>query len=687
MSLDTDEDVSSTEQYFTICTMHDPPVQVTLHIAQLRSLDIPVFTACRNFIESKSGYVLSIDACALREPWEIVFATFESGTRYAIDINYICDIRNIYNYLLAGDLDEFYEFASEQLEQLNTDYSAVSVECIQQLLAFHQIAYGYTPANSAEYDTEKLIPFEFPASSILAAQYIVLKNRIATACVENPLDTPLWEYLNYMCDNIEKVASLDETIDIHNCLITNNYKPSVDIFMSTQMTNWVCIKKVLSDKCVWSGGSLQMALDAHRIPETSDLDLWINDLQTVKKITRHISDVYEGKVYFVHNRSIVTVYIDKSYKPDEPKHPIQLIYVGDASNFYNTIRSFDMDYVRCFTNGKTINYTAECKQAHLTKQIRYTHKALSANRIHKAVERGFTIVSPHQVIPSKIKTTADYFFPDARIFPVEYNCKILSKFNTPSVVVTDPDQIGEIEPFVHGSPNDSYTFTEITREELNDRIVSEITLTDVRRAGRIFHIFNFNKIVVADLRNVKVFSSYKYTEGSTQTHLSVYKVDPAIIETVKRLEEHVQVLSKSHIECKRAGLSSKIKQIDIPESKQGLTVKITAFKTKIYNGVTGEEIKDDRIDWRHKTVSMTVEYQGIICVNKSSMCLIPHVSKIQVYPASFQHDVSGVIGIRVGGKRIGLSNTVDEIAELERYETDAMIPMEVAEDPTEDSED
>lgn len=683
MSLDTDEADAvpiDKSKHFKVSTLHDPPVEVSLPLEKLDALNIPIFIVCNNFNEGKQGYVLSIDVCPAREPWVKIFNAFKAGNRYTTDINFIHDIATIYDYLLAGDVNEYYRYVREQLKSNGEiDYSSLSIDCIKQLLAFHAIS-------SSEPD-QNLIPFEFPTTSKQTVQYIALRNRVSAACVEKPINPWLWEYLIYMCHNIEKLVSLDANVHIYDRLITYTYNRAVDDFMTTQMTNWACVKNLMSDNCVWAGGSLQMALDGHQIPETSDIDLWINDLPTVKVLMSRISSIFDGKVYFVHNRSVITVYIDKSYKPDEPKHPIQLIYIGDNENFYNgVIGSFDMDYIRCFTDGKIIRYTAECKWSHITKRIRYTANSLNSNRIKKAEDRGFIIVAPHTVIPSKIKTDLDYFFPDSRLFPVEYNCRILSKFNVNSTVVTEPDKISEIEPFVKSGAKDSYIFTEISREALNNRIITDITLTDGQRAyDRKFYVIYFNKTVVADLRNIKVLGSYKSSEQSPMTNLLLYKIDPAIIETIKKLEEHVSVLAKNHTECRRATLASKIKPLDdLPESKHGFYVKVDDYRTKVYNGVTGEEIKAKNVKWAHKTINVTVEFQGVIRVNTSGLYLLTRATKIQVFPSTFQHNPASIIGIREVGKRVEISDTMDEIADLERYETDAVLLDEVVEHPVEE---
>lgn len=175
-------------------------------------------------------------------------------------------------------------------------------------------------------------------------------------------------------------------------------------------------RSMLSDKCVLAGGALVVCMfpdiDMSMLSPDSDVDLWVFDRETLSDLLTHFETTKKGSVRFLKNGPVTTVL------ENDAGVAIQIIarFGLDKSKTQalDVIRSFDVDYIQAFDNGKEVYLLPECMRAWEERRVVKSHLAVSKSRFDKAREKKFEVSSDLEkrvTILEEKKSRYDFFYP------------------------------------------------------------------------------------------------------------------------------------------------------------------------------------------------------------------------------------------------------------------------------------
>lgn len=147
-----------------------------------------------------------------------------------------------------------------------------------------------------------------------------------------------------------------------------------------------------SENVIIAGGSvLNLILKKPRYYENSDIDIFIkNDKEILKNVLKYFEN-YD--VSYELNKSVINIKINNI------KKIFQIIFV-DAENNFDIIDSFDLDYCKCYYDGKNIYCSPDFLKS-ITYMTVFTNSFDKYNyeeRITKAWMKGFNINSSNKIL-------------------------------------------------------------------------------------------------------------------------------------------------------------------------------------------------------------------------------------------------------------------------------------------------
>lgn len=150
---------------------------------------------------------------------------------------------------------------------------------------------------------------------------------------------------------------------------------------SLQPLTYICplfkTEYVKNGQCVVAGGALLYLMLPHR-PMPSDVDVWVQNVDGLKFI---LNDMPPGVTYEQHGQVITA--------KGSSGIPLQLICSHDTP--LQIIIKFDIDYVRCYHDGRNITFLPECLHAWNTRTIRYGVTNTRQARVFEARRKGFRV--------------------------------------------------------------------------------------------------------------------------------------------------------------------------------------------------------------------------------------------------------------------------------------------------------
>jgi hypothetical protein len=115
----------------------------------------------------------------------------------------------------------------------------------------------------------------------------------------------------------------------------------------------------------------------------SDIDIWVLTIQGYYELVEYFSSIYTNIKYHIHG-----IFIE--IEADNLPYNIQLLNTIDRTPL-DIIKNFDMDYIRCYFDGNTIQMTPDCLEAWNTEVIRnmVSYCKIRPCRILKSHQKGY----------------------------------------------------------------------------------------------------------------------------------------------------------------------------------------------------------------------------------------------------------------------------------------------------------
>ena len=582
---------------YQIQTTHTPPIILELSISDLKNKNIDFFLKSRNFQEGQDNVlILSHTICPSPYPWITVFNHIKDNV-LSVHFDHVFETWMLYDFISDSNLtQEFINYVKDHIKNaIINDFTVSQLKNL--ILLTEKIDLKIDHLTVFPVGKEKqYLEFSRTMNDYYQQQeqeHQIIINRRAIGIITEDMtlndiskndkneqdiitnNTPkhvtlLWDlFIRYSKSimNIEKSIPISKTTVsaawIQHPLM--NHNDSISAYMQKNVPCWSMIQGWIDEECCWAGGSLIRAIFNLPWENKADIDLWVLSKDKIQHILQDLTRLFQDHIYIITHHSVITILIDTAHK-DCPNCLIQLIYVDDdqliytrddnqivmtthynndhkKSLIFRSIGDFDIDYVRCFVDGKTLWKLPECVISHWTREIKHTTDTIYQDRVDKAIKKGFTVNFSEKYQPNIIKPCRshhNYFIPDSRLYEKDYILHMLSLVNPIEKIHTDFKTIdlGAIKGFRNFNHYDRGMLMEDFSE--NKHLI-EFKHYTVRHRGSIKR---FNWKIIKRLKNVDGLDFCHFSEEKTN-RLNITQSQKQVAD-IYAFEENVRAMLKTH---------------------------------------------------------------------------------------------------------------------------------------------